>query len=57
MKRIPPLNIPGCGTKCPLVDLYKLYADILPAQDFDVECKLRNGEILPASGNPENNSL
>lgn len=27
---VAPLEIPGCGTKCSLKDLYKLYADILP---------------------------
>lgn len=57
MKTLPALQIPGCGVKCPLAKLYQLYKDILPTQSFDDECKLRTGEVLPASGNPENNSL
>lgn len=57
MKYVPPLNIPGCGSKCPLATLYQLYRDVLPTQSFDDACKLRNGETLPPGGNPENNSL
>lgn len=39
---VPPLEIPGCGTKCSLHDLYKLYADILPAhsEDYYSLCRL-----------------
>lgn len=32
-----PLNIPNCGTKCPLHKFYSLYNDILP-YDFETEC-------------------
>lgn len=34
-----PLNIPDCGTKCPLNQLYELYSDVLPT-DFETECRL-----------------
>lgn len=54
---IPPLHIPHCGTKCPLQKMYDLYGDILPTQNFDDACKLREGESLPPGGNPENNAL
>ncbi|XP_055307972.1 prostatic acid phosphatase-like [Sitodiplosis mosellana] len=52
-----PLEIPNCGTKCSLTDLYELYHDVLPTQSFEEEFVLRDGEILPPDGNPENNSL
>ncbi|XP_031628603.1 prostatic acid phosphatase-like [Contarinia nasturtii] len=35
-----PLNIPNCGEKCPLDQLYKLYNDIIPDRDHDTECRL-----------------
>lgn len=53
----PPLEIPGCGMKCPLHKLYEIYHDILPTKSFDSECILRDGEVLPAEGNLENNAL
>lgn len=52
-----PLEIPKCGTKCSLTDLYELYKDSLPMQSFEKECELRENETLPASGNPENGAL
>lgn len=57
LAHMPPLEIPGCGMKCPLTELYKLYYDVLPIKSFEEECALRDGETLPLSGNPENNSL
>lgn len=51
------LEIPYCGTKCPLDRLYHLYEDILPTQTFEEECKLRDGESLLIDGNPENDAL
>lgn len=47
------LEIPECGVKCSLNDLYKLYWDILPTKSFEAECTLRFGELLPVNGNPE----
>lgn len=35
-----PLNIPKCGTLCPLNKMYELYADVLPDGDFETECKV-----------------
>lgn len=35
-----PMNIPGCGTRCPLNQFYNLYKAIMPDDDFDTECKL-----------------
>lgn len=55
MTNLPPLEIPGCGTKCPLTDLYNLYSDVLPTQSFEEECVLRDGEVW--RWNPENISL
>lgn len=45
--KLPPINIPGCGPKCPLEKLYQIYADVLPTRSHDDECALRDGEILP----------
>lgn len=33
-----PLNIPNCGTKCTLDQLYELYSEIIPT-DFESECE------------------
>ncbi|XP_031638619.1 lysosomal acid phosphatase-like [Contarinia nasturtii] len=33
-----PLNIPGCGTKCPLDQFKRLFKDVLPIQNFETEC-------------------
>lgn len=39
---VPPIEIPHCGTKCPLDKLYELYNDILPSEDDTYEslCRL-----------------
>ncbi|XP_031639880.1 testicular acid phosphatase homolog, partial [Contarinia nasturtii] len=37
-----PLNIPNCGEKCTLDQLYNLYNDIIPDRDHDTECRLTN---------------
>lgn len=34
-----PINIPGCGEKCPLNQFYELFQEIIP-DDFDTECSL-----------------
>lgn len=36
----PPLYIPKCGYSCPLQDMYQLYADVLPTNNFQTECAL-----------------
>lgn len=51
--KVKAMNIPKCGIRCALNDLYELYDDIIPKSDYDTECKLRDGESLPAEGNPE----
>lgn len=33
-----PLYIPRCGYACSLSDLYELYDDIIPTQDFATTC-------------------
>lgn len=35
-----PMNIPGCGIRCPLDQFYNVYKSIMPEHDFDTECKL-----------------
>lgn len=35
-----PINIPQCGTACPLSAMYELYAEILPQNDFNTECSI-----------------
>ncbi|XP_031627157.1 lysosomal acid phosphatase-like [Contarinia nasturtii] len=35
-----PLNIPNCGERCSLDQLFKLYYDIIPIRDHDTECRL-----------------
>lgn len=52
MKKSRPLEIDGCGSKCPLKKFYSLYQNILPTENFNKECELRDGEILHT--NPEN---
>ncbi|XP_031636524.1 uncharacterized protein LOC116349297 [Contarinia nasturtii] len=39
---VPPLEFPGCGIKCPLNDLYQIYAAILPtdSEDYHSLCRL-----------------
>lgn len=32
------LNIPNCGTACPLDKMYELYKEILPSEDFVSAC-------------------
>lgn len=44
---VPALDIPECGTKCPLSQLYDLYGDILPTKSFDHECALHDDETVP----------
>lgn len=34
-----PIKIPGCGRKCTIDELHKIYRDIIP-DDFDSECSL-----------------
>lgn len=46
---VSPLEIPNCGTECPLSRFYELYRDILPTQSFDRECALHDDESLPAN--------
>lgn len=50
---IPALEVPNCGTKCPLNKWQELYKHILPTKSYEEECELRDGEPLPISGNPE----
>lgn len=35
------LNIPGCGTFCPLDKFYDIYKPFIPSADFETECKLQ----------------
>lgn len=36
----PALHIPNCGQLCSLEKMYTLYRDVLPADDFETECRL-----------------
>lgn len=36
-----PMDIPKCGTRCPLDRFYDLYQAIM-VDDFDAECKVTN---------------
>lgn len=38
---VPPLNIPGCGLKCTLSELYALHKEIIPTGNFAAECLYR----------------
>lgn len=51
--KFPPLNIPGCGTKCPPEQLHDLYKGILPTQSFDKECAVREWETIAPDADPE----
>lgn len=35
---IEPINIPKCGTKCPLKSFREFYKDVIPTEKFKVEC-------------------
>lgn len=37
-----PLFIPDCGQKCPLTKMFDVYEDIIPTEDFDIECRLQH---------------
>lgn len=39
---IPPIEIPNCGIKCPLEEMFELYQDILPSDNdtFESLCSL-----------------
>lgn len=39
-ENIPAMDIPGCGTKCPLNKLFDIYSSIISTQDFDTQCRL-----------------
>lgn len=39
-ENIPALEIPGCGTLCPLHKFYDIYTDFIPMNDFETECKM-----------------
>lgn len=49
-----PLEIPNCGSKCPLDKFYELYGDILPTKSFDEECMLHDGGDTVTHKNPRN---
>lgn len=38
---VPPLEIPGCGTRCSMDQLYEIYASMIPTHDFETECRLK----------------
>ncbi|XP_031636521.1 uncharacterized protein LOC116349294 [Contarinia nasturtii] len=44
-----PLNIPNCGTKCPIDKFYELFDDILPT-DFETECLPSNEKTSILAG-------
>lgn len=48
-----PMNIPKCGTKCSLDELYDIYSDILPS-DVESECSLK--AINPPNNGPAFNN-
>ncbi|XP_037031472.1 prostatic acid phosphatase-like [Bradysia coprophila] len=35
-----PIQIPGCGTQCPLSKMYEIYDHIIPKKQFDDECEI-----------------
>lgn len=35
-----PMVIPGCGAKCLLEDFRRIYASVIPTEDFEKECEL-----------------
>lgn len=47
----PALEIPNCGSKCPLNKWYKLYQNILPTKSYDEECQ--TDEPVDPKQNPE----
>lgn len=47
----PAMEIPNCGTKCPLSKWFELYADILPTKSYEEECHM--DEPVDYSQNPE----
>lgn len=43
-EKVQSLNIPDCGTLCPLDQFYKLYEDVLPTESEDrkILCQIKN---------------
>lgn len=38
---IHPMNMPNCGTKCPLKKFFTVYKDVIPTRDFETECHVQ----------------
>lgn len=53
---IPPLDIPGCGKKCPLTELYHLYENVLPNKSYEDDCTLRD-DVFSIASNTRNGLL
>lgn len=51
--KIPPLEIPKCGTKCEVEKFFKLYDHILPRKSIHDECALRDWEFVAPEEDPE----
>lgn len=47
-----PLNIPSCGTKCPIEKFYEIFKDLIPTGSYDEECQLKAGFNF---GGPQSN--
>lgn len=54
---IPSLEIPNCGSKCPVNKFYELYDHILPKRSHAEECLLYDDEYMPSGGNSLSYSL
>lgn len=50
---IPSLEIPECGSKCPLKKFYELYKNVLPKRSHTEECALFDDEYMPPGGNSD----
>lgn len=55
-KPLEPLYIPNCGTKCPLYRLYEIYKDVIPSDEYDVECRIPDTSKYSDATDKDNSS-
>lgn len=48
----PALEIPSCGSKCPLSKWYELFGNILPTKSYEEECHM-DPPVPDPKDNPE----
>lgn len=50
------MNIPNCGTECPLQKMYEIYDHVLPKFDYKIECELYENLVMNGEKSLESTS-